>query len=84
MRGFVGQSLTGLDKESWVTPGERWPRSPLADSRRSPPRSPPVPCCPSPVPLSPARSREVMMNFPRTALQTVINNALLFGDGTFH
>lgn len=35
--------------------------------------------------LSPhARSREAMMNFPRTALQTVINNALLFGDGTFH
>lgn len=79
VRGLVGQSLTR---------GHGSPRENMAlhSTGRFPVTlcSPPAPPSP-PVLLSPhARSREAMMNFPRTALQTVINNALLFGDGTFH
>lgn len=38
-----------------------------------------------PAPLSRVHGAgRAMMNSPQTALQTVINNALLFGDGTFH
>lgn len=80
-RGLVGQRLTrgaGSQREN--------------TARLSPGRFPEMlelfPTCPgSPAPqrgCPRARSREAMMNFPRTALQTVINNALLFGDGTFH
>lgn len=81
VRGLVGQCLTrgaGSLRENMA----------LLFTGRFPEKLslfPTCPALPSPAPLSPrARSREAMMNFPGTALQTVINNALLFGDGTFH
>lgn len=71
-----------LDKGTWVTRGKYG----LALYWQVPSDALFPTCSPSPpVLLSPqARRGEAMMNFPRTALQTVINNALLFGDGTFH
>ena len=78
-RHFVGQRLAR---------GAGSPRGSMAlfSTGRFPEK---LPTCPGrplpPAPLSPcAWSGEAMMNFPQTALQTVINNALLFGDGTFH
>lgn len=81
--GSEGTCRSELDKGTWVTQGKYglalyWQ---IPSDALFPTCSPP----PLQVPLSPhARNREAMMNFPRTALQTVINNALLFGDGTFH
>ena len=71
-----------LGKGGRVTQGEHG----LAFHWQVPRKAPHLSWVPLPAVLpSPcAWSGEAMMNFPQTALQTVINNALLFGDGTFH